>query len=103
MPRYALSARGQANEGPDVLWWPAGGDLGWRPPRGRYRGRRHEQPGVPGSALAQWADRASATGKAAARGAGGMAVGAIDAMLRRLDLLRGPVTREIRRAGDAPR
>jgi len=58
---------------------------------------------VPGSALAQWADRASATGKAAARGAGGMAVGAIDAMLRRLDLLRGPVTREIRRAGDAPR
>jgi len=28
---------------------------------------------------------------------------AIDAMLRRLDLLRGQVTREIRQAGDAPR
>ena len=53
-----------------------------------------------GPALAQWTDRASATGKATARGAGGMAVGAIDAML---DLVRGQVTREIRQAGDAPR
>jgi len=55
------------------------------------------------AALAQWTDRASAAGKAAARRAGGTAVGAIDAMLRRLDLLRGQVTREIRQAGDAPR
>ncbi len=55
-----------------------------------------------GPALAQWTDRASATGKATARRAGGTAIGAIDAMLRRLDLLRGQVTREIRQAGDAP-
>jgi hypothetical protein len=52
------------------------------------------------AALAQWTDRASAAGKAAGRRAGGMAVGAIDAML---DLVRDPVTREIRQAGDAPR
>jgi hypothetical protein len=52
------------------------------------------------AALAQWTDRASVTGKAAERRAGGMAVGAIDAML---DLVRDPVTREIRQAGDAPR
>ena len=51
------------------------------------------------AALAQWTDRASATGKAAARRAGGTAIGAIDAMLR---LLHGQVTREIRQAGDAP-
>jgi hypothetical protein len=56
--------------------------------------RRREQPGVLGSALAQWADRANAAGKAAARRAGGTAIGAIDAMLRRLDLLRGQVTRD---------
>jgi hypothetical protein len=43
------------------------------------------------------------TGKAAACHAGGMAAGAIDAMLRQLDLLRGQVTREIRQAGAAPR
>jgi hypothetical protein len=82
---------------------PAGGDHVWRPPRGRYRGHRHERLGVPGAALAQWTDRASATGKAAGRRAGGTAVGTIDAMLHRLDLLRGQVTREIRQAGDAPR
>jgi hypothetical protein len=70
------------------------------PPRGRYRGHRHEQPGGLGAALAQWTDRASATGKAAERRAGGTAAGAIDAMLH---LLRGQVTREIRQAGDAPR
>jgi hypothetical protein len=52
------------------------------------------------AALAQWTDRASAAGKAAARRAGGTAVGAIDAMLR---LVRGQVTREIRQAGDALR
>src|SRR6266487_3140563 len=46
------------------------------------------------AALAQWTDRASAAGTA---------IGAIDAMLRRLDLLRGQVTREIRQAGDALR
>ena len=55
---------------------------------------------MPGAALAQWTDRASAAGKAAERRAGGMAVGAVDAML---DLVRGQVTREIRQAGDAPR
>ena len=60
----------------------------------------HDQLGVLGAALAQWTDRANATGKAAARRAGGTAVGAIDAMLH---LLRDPVTREIRQAGDAPR
>jgi hypothetical protein len=52
------------------------------------------------AALARWTDRASATGKAAERRAGGAAAGAIDAMLH---LLRGPVTREIRQAGDTPR
>jgi hypothetical protein len=55
---------------------------------------------VPGAALAQWPDRASAAGKAAGRRAGGTAAGAIDAML---DLVRGQVTREIRQAGDALR
>jgi hypothetical protein len=43
------------------------------------------------AALAQWTDRASATGNAAERRAGGTAAGAIDAML---DLVRGQVTRD---------
>jgi hypothetical protein len=60
--------------------------------------------GILGAALVQWADRATAPDKAAARRAGSAAVDAIDALLRDLFALRGRLVREIRQAdGDTSR
>ncbi len=55
-----------------------------------------DQTGILGTALAQWAGRAGADDRAAARRAGSTAVDAIDALLRDLFALRGRLVREIR-------
>ena len=60
-----------------------------------------DHTGILDMALAQWADRASAGDKEAARRAGRTAVDAIDALLRDLYALRGHLVREIRQADGA--
>ena len=62
-----------------------------------------DRTGILGVALEQWADRASAVDKAAARHAAGTVVDAIDALLRDLYLLRGRLIQEIRQADGADR
>ncbi len=61
----------------------------------------NDQLGVLGVNLAYWDDRDRARDQAAARKAGSTAVDAIDSMLRDLYLLRGRLTREIRKDDDA--
>jgi hypothetical protein len=60
-----------------------------------------DRTGILGAALEQWADRASAADKAAARHAASTVVDAIDALLRDLYLLRGRLIQEIRQADGA--
>ena len=62
-----------------------------------------DRTGVLGAALEQWADRASAVDKAAARHAASTVVDAIDALLRDLYLLRGRLIQEIRQADGTDR
>ena len=62
-----------------------------------------ERAGVLTAALDQWAGQAAAPDRAAARRAAGIAVDAIDALLRDLFLLRGHLVQEIRHGGGAGR
>jgi hypothetical protein len=62
-----------------------------------------DRTGILGAALEQWADRATAGDKAAARDAASTVVDAIDALLRDLYLLRGRLIQEIRQADGADR
>jgi hypothetical protein len=62
-----------------------------------------DRTGILGVALEQWADRASAVDKTAARHAASTVVDAIDALLRDLYLLRGRLIQEIRQADGGDR